>query len=135
MRKRPGEQLVITLIRNGKDKKVVTAKLKKREYIPEIIKTKSSGLLKDLGVEVVELSKEDLKKYKVKIGLKVAKLYDGKLKRNTSIREGFVITAVNNKKVSTVNSFIEAIKNVEGGIMLEGKYEGDSALYYYAFGM
>jgi Do/DeqQ family serine protease len=135
MRKRPGEQLVIALIRNGKDKKVVTAKLKKREYIPEIIKTKSSGLLKDLGVEVVELSKEDLKKYKVKIGLKVAKLYDGKLKRNTSIREGFVITAVNNKKVSTVNSFIEAIKNVEGGIMLEGKYEGDSALYYYAFGM
>ena len=113
----------------------MTAKLKKREYNTEIIKTKSSGLLKDLGVEVVELSKEDLKKYKVKNGLKVAKLYDGKLKRNTSIRKGFVITAVNNKKVSTVNSFIEAIKNESGGIMLEGKYEGDSALYYYAFGM
>jgi S1-C subfamily serine protease len=71
----------------------------------------------------------------VKNGLKVIKLYDGKLKRNTNIREGFVITAVNNREVTTINSFIEAVKKQQGGIMLEGKYAGDSTYYYYAFGM
>ena len=29
----------------------------------------------------------------------------------------------------------EAIKNQQGGIMLEGKYAGDATIYYYAFGM
>ncbi len=61
--------------------------------------------------------------------------YDGKLKRNTDIREGFVITAVNNKMVTTVQSFINAVELQKGGIMLEGKYAGDSIVYYYAFGL
>jgi Do/DeqQ family serine protease len=134
MRKRPGEQVIITLLRNGKDKKVVTATLKKREIAPEVLKTKSTVLLKDLGVELAELNQQELNKYKVKNGLKITKLFEGKLKRNTNIREGFVITSVNNKKVTTINSFIEAIKNQQGGIMLEGKYAGDATIYYYAFG-
>lgn len=135
MRKRPGEKVKITLIRNGKDKKEVTAILKKQEEAIETIKNKKAILLKDLGIELVEINKEDQKKYNVKKGLKITKLYDGKLKRNTNIKEGFVITAVNNKTVSSVNSFMEAIKIQQRGIMLEGKYAGDPTLYYYAFGM
>lgn len=92
-------------------------------------------MLKDLGVQLAPISNEEQKKYRVKNGLKVTKLYDGKLKRNTNIREGFVITAVNNREVSTVDSFIETVKKQQGGIMLEGKYAGDPTLYYYAFGM
>ena len=134
MRKRPGEKVIITLLRNGKDKKVVTATLKKRETAPEVLKTKSTVLLKDLGVELAELNQQELNKYKVKNGLKITKLFEGKLKKNTNIRQGFVITSVNNKKVTTINSFIEAIKNQQGGIMLEGKYAGDATIYYYAFG-
>ena len=52
-----------------------------------------------------------------------------------NIREGFVITAVNKREVSSVDSFIEAVKKQRGGIMLEGKYAGDPTYYYYAFGM
>jgi S1-C subfamily serine protease len=88
-----------------------------------------------LGVQLVTISKEDQKNYKVKNGLKVTKLYNGKLKKNTNIREGFVITAVNNKEVTTVDSFIQAVEAQQGGIMLEGKYAGDPTYYYYAFGM
>ena len=93
------------------------------------------NLLRDLGVELVEITKEDQKNYNVRNGLKVKKLYDGKLKQYTNIREGFVITSVNNKMVSTINSFMEAVETQKGGIMLEGKYAGDSTYYYYAFGM
>ena len=46
-----------------------------------------------------------------------------------------MITAVNNKEVSTIDTFIEAVEAQQGGIMLEGKYAGDPTYYYYAFGI
>jgi Do/DeqQ family serine protease len=135
MRKHPGDKVKIVLIRNGNEKKELIATLKKQESTIKHIKPESAELLKDLGVELVPISKEDQKKYKVENGLKVTKLYNGKLKRNTNIKEGFVITAVNRREVSSVDSFIEAVKKQRGGIMLEGKYAGDPTYYYYAFGM
>ncbi|MNR43056.1 hypothetical protein D3C85_1616410 [compost metagenome] len=88
-----------------------------------------------MGIQLTPITTEDEKKYNLKAGLKVTKILEGKLKKYTDIREGFVITAVNNKPVSTINSFIEAVGAQKGGIMLQGKYAGDSTFYYYAFGM
>ena len=135
MRKRPGDKVKITLIRNGNEKKELLATLKKQEAVTKIIKPENAELLKDLGVPLIPITKEDQKKYKVENGLKVTKLSNGILKQFTNIREGFVITAVNNREISTVDSFIEAVQKQQGGIMLEGKYAGDSTYYYYAFGM
>ena len=135
MRKRPGDKVKILLIRNGNERKELVVTLQKQEASPKITKTTNPELLKDLGVQLVAIRKEDQKNYKVKNGLKVTKLYNGKLKKNTNIREGFVITAVNNKEVSTIDSFIEAVEAQQGGIMLEGKYAGDPTYYYYAFGI
>ena len=131
-RKRPGDKVKITVIRNGKDKNQFTATLKKQTANTSIIKT---SLLKELGVELVEINKEDQKNYNVRNGLKVSKLHEGKLKRLTDIREGFVITSVNRIPVNTVKSFIEAVEGQRGGIMIEGKYAGNPTFYYYAFGM
>lgn len=130
--KNPGDKVKITLIRNGNEKKEVTVTLQK--YVESEVMA-NSNLLKELGVELEELSKEDLKKYNLKNGLKITKLYNGILKNHTDIRVGFVITSVNKKQLNTVQSFIKAIEGQKGGIMLEGKYAGDSRIYYYAFGM
>lgn len=135
MRKRPGEKVKITLIRNGNETKELIATLKKIEDSTTVVKSTSNDLLRNLGIELVPITKYDQKKYNLQNGLKVTKLYDGKLKQNTDIREGFVITAVNNKVVTTVQSFINAVESQKGGIMLEGKYAGDSVFYYYAFGL
>lgn len=135
MRKRPGDKVKIILIRNGNEKKELTAILKKQELSSKTIKPVTTNLLKDLGVELVPINKDDQKKYNVKNGLKVTKLYNGKLKKYTGIREGFVITSVNNREVSSIESFIESVESQHGGIMLTGKYAGDPTFYYYAFGM
>lgn len=110
MRKRPGEKIKITLIQNGKDSKELTATLKKQEEIPIVTKSSNLDLLKNLGVELVPITKDDQKKYNIRSGLKVTRLYDGKLKRYTGIREGFVITSVNNRAVSSVHDFMEAVE-------------------------
>jgi len=135
MRKRPGEQVKISLIRNGGNQIELMATLKEQETTTETTILKNVDLLKDLGVELAEINAQDQRRYNVKSGLKVTKLFDGKLKRNTSIREGFVITSVNNKAVSTLKSFFDAIEGQRGGILLEGKYAGDHNYYYYAFGL
>ncbi len=135
MRKRPGEKVKIVLIRNGNERKELYAILKKQDDNIQMIKTKNMDLLIALGVQLTAISKEDQKNYKLKSGLKITKLYEGKLKKYTNIREGFIITAVNNKVVTTITSFIEAIVAQDGGIMLEGKYPKDSSYYYYAFGL
>lgn len=132
-RKRPGDKVKIMVIRNGKDKRELTATLQKYTAIAAaVLKT---DLLKELGVELAEIDKDDQKKYNVRNGLKVTKLYDGKLKSSTDMREGFVITSVNITPVTTVQSFIEAVQGQQRGIMIEGKYAGDPTFYYYAFGM
>lgn len=135
MRKRPGDKVKVIVIRNGNEKKELIATLKKQEDIPLITKSKNLELLQDLGVELSPITTEDQKAYKVKNGLKITKLYSGKLKKFTTIRSGFVITAVNNRTVSSVQSFLNAIADKERGIMLEGKYKGDPAYYYYALGL
>lgn len=135
MRKRPGEKIKISLIRNGKEKKEVVATLKKQPAISKTPMIEAKGLLRELGVELAEITTQDQKIYNVGNGLKIIKLYDGKLRRNTDIREGFVITSVNRKPVNTVKSFVEAVESQQGGIMLQGKYAGDPTFYYYAFGL
>jgi serine protease Do len=133
--KRPGDKVKISLIRNGTEKKELIAILKKQPEISNSPMIETKGLLKELGVELVEINTKDQKNYNVKNGLKITKLYDGKLKKNTDIREGFVITSVNRRPVHTVKSFVDAVMAQQGGIMLEGKYEADPIFYYYAFGM
>lgn len=133
-KKKPGEKIKVKLIRNGEEK-ILYATLKNSKGNTDIIKKESNELLKVLGVELADLSTSDKEKYKVKNGVKVTELYNGKLKNYTDIREGFVIIAVNNKPVHSVKEFISETEEQKRGIMLEGKYAGDPTIYYYAIGM
>ncbi|HEU4790793.1 MAG TPA: trypsin-like peptidase domain-containing protein [Flavobacterium sp.] len=135
MRKRPGDKVAITLIRDGKEQKKLIATLKKQEVITPVETPKNVDLLKNLGVTLVEINKEDQKRYNLKAGLKITKIDEGKLKQFTDIREGFVITSVNNRPVSTIKSFMDAVESKSRGIMLEGKYANNPTYYYYAFGL
>ena len=135
MRKHPGEKVTITLIRNGKEQKQLIATLKKQEASALIMKNANTDLLKNLGITLEEITKEDQKKYDLKEGLKITKITEGKIKAYTDIREGFVITAVNNKPVSTLKSFMDAVGSKSRGIMIEGKYAYKSTYYFYAIGL
>jgi len=133
-RKRPGEKVKIAVIRNGKDKKELTAILKKMEEKAPTIINHSNEILEELGVELEEITAADKRKYKLTNGLKVTKLSNGKLKQNTSMKIGFIITAVNKIAVHNIQSFVEAVEKQRGGIMIEGKYPDSPITYYYAFG-
>jgi hypothetical protein len=90
------------VIRNGKDKKELTATLKKYTATTAVLKNKFIKRIRSGTCR----NRRRSEKYNVRNGLKVTKLYDGKLK-STRTFEGFIITSVNRIKVTTVQSLLK----------------------------
>ena len=86
-------------------------------------------------MELEEIDAETARKIDAKGGLRVSKLSNGKLKRGTEIKVGFIITKVDGKEISSVDEFTRYLENRSGGILLEGVYEDLPGEYYYAFGL
>jgi serine protease Do len=70
-------------------------------------------------------------------GVRVKELGSGKLAKYTDIREGFVITKVNEVAVKSVKEFNELLKKKKSGelVILSGTYEDVPREFNYAFRM
>ncbi len=95
--KRPNDVVEVTLFRNGKEKNVSVTLIKLEVY--EIA---------DLGLEVKNISKEELKEKGLSNGVKVSKALTKEMKRYNL--EGIIITKINDKNVSTIDD----VKNIIG---------------------
>ena len=81
------------------------------------------------------MTDKEKKDYGVKHGVKVVKIADGKLSKQTNMREGFIITYIDKTPIQKTDDIITAMKNKKGGVMIEGTYPNYPGTYYYAFGM
>ena len=88
-----------------------------------------------LAAELKAVERDEAQKLNIDGGVKVTKLYPGKLRSETEVREGFIITSINTKPVNTVEEVSNILQKTTGGVMLEGIYENDTTKHYYAFGM
>jgi S1-C subfamily serine protease len=131
---RPGDKVELIIDRDGN---VIqrTATLQSIQGNTELASEKRGEMQSILGAELVSLSREDARELNIDGGVKITKLYAGKLRSETNIREGFIITHVNTKSVSTMEELTNILQNTSGGVMLEGVYENDSEVHYYAFGL
>ncbi len=135
-RYRPGEEVLLKVNRAGKaiDLKVI---LKNREGNTNLTSKDTRKVVKILGADFEEVPKELAKKLNIESGVKVSKLYPGKLRKHTQLREGFIITKLDDQAVTSVAALIELLaqKQGKGGVMLAGIYEDIPGEYYYAFGL
>ena len=99
------------------------------------IKKEKVKVLEVLGASFEELSSKEKKDLKIEGGVKVTKLFDGKLKKNTGIREGFIIIKIDNRKITSVDELVSVLESKKGGILIEGIYPGYSGVFYYGLGM
>ena len=69
--------------------------------------------------------------------MRIKKLGNGKLARSTDIREGFIVTKVNDVPVKSVKEFNEEIKKKKAGelVILTGTYDDFPREFNYAFRM
>eukprot|EP01029_Cantina_marsupialis_P009303 TRINITY_DN2173_c0_g2_i1.p1 TRINITY_DN2173_c0_g2~~TRINITY_DN2173_c0_g2_i1.p1 ORF type:complete len:506 (-),score=61.50 TRINITY_DN2173_c0_g2_i1:2776-4293(-) len=133
-RHRPGDKLEVGVNRFGKEK-VFEITLKNAQGESEVSDTNKRDILSKLGVEIVELDQKKASKMDVSTGLMIKKLNSGLLRNQTNIKEGFVITHVDDKRVETIRQLEMALKGKSGGVMLKGVYPNYPGQYYYAFGI
>jgi len=130
----PGDKVSLKVDRKGKQSEFLVT-LRNLDGDEKMAERNPAGILDLLGVELEEIDVETARKIDTKGGLRVSKLSNGKLKRGTEIKVGFIITKVDGKEISSVDAFTRYLENRSGGILLEGVYEDLPGEYYYAFGL
>ncbi|MEH6745923.1 MAG: Do family serine endopeptidase [Maribacter arcticus] len=131
--KRPGDKVAIVVNRNGKEKEL-EVELKNSEGGTSIIKKEEKEVFNLLGADFENVNKELAKKFGLDGGVQVTKLYPGKIKKETQMQEGFIITHIDGKRVKDIEDVASILEGKKGGVMIEGIYE-DGTKYYYAFGL
>jgi Do/DeqQ family serine protease len=131
---RPGNKLEVKYVRDG-NLKTTTLVLKNKNQSTELITKETLSSIDILGAEFAELTDKEKKELGVKHGLKVIKIVDGKLAKQTNMKEGFIITYIDRTPIHKTDDIISAMKNKKGGVMIEGTYPNYPGTYYYAFGM
>lgn len=127
---RPGDQISVKVLRGKKEKTVLVTL---RNIHGDTKAIKASEFYEIYGAKLKNISSSDASKLKIKGGVSVISMADGKFK-NAGIKEGFIITSVNKQIIYNTQDLQSAFKNLEGGIYIEGVYpNGISA--YYAFGI
>ena len=125
----------IDVIRDGK-KQTFQVVLKNTSGNTAIVKREESALWNTLGAEFETIDAEKATSLELDGGVVVTRLYPGKLRQETQMREGFIITHVNGVKVKTADEFKTQLERLnEGGVMLQGRYPDSEKIYYYAFGL
>ncbi len=127
----PGNVIEVSFLRRNKLYNE-TISLKNKFNSKEIVLT-STEILNKLGLELKEVSKNDLVKLNLKNGIKVASINNnGWIKRYTAMRENFIITKIDNKDISTIDDFVNIMNNKKGNVLIEGKYINNNDAFLYA---
>jgi len=135
-RKRPGDKVNVTVNRKGKIV-VIPVTLKNREGKTGAVKREEKDAVAALGLELEDVDAKTLKKLEINTGVKVKSLENGKIARYTEMREGFIITHVNDAEIKSAKELNEFLKKKKPGdlVTFSGIYEDYPREYIYAIRM
>jgi len=124
---KPGDEVPITYTRNGKE---YTATVTLKESPGKVDPIAAININEILGAELETLSRSKADAYGLEGGVVVKKIKErGPLSR-TRMQDGFIITSVNGRDVSSVEDLSKLLYGAYGTVKLEGMYPG-SDMYTY----
>lgn len=116
--KRPGDKVEITYLdKNGKEQKTNVI-LRNGEGEISLLDKATINKTSALGATFAPLNEKELKEFNITNGVKISSLTDGKLK-SLGLKEGMVITKVNDKLIHSVEELTNQLNKSTGGILLE----------------
>jgi serine protease Do len=134
-RKRVGQKVKLSLVRNGKEMTVEVTTTAMPDK-PDSQKEREKEAEEKMGARVRELTPPVASRYRisgVKYGVVVVGIEDGSLAEEVGLQEGDVILEVNRRKIESLKDFDKAIRdaNVEKGILFHIHRRGSS--FYLTF--
>jgi len=127
----PGDKIRVTFKRDGKQQEGIVI-LTNREGTTERLKRETFTSDK-LGADMEIISKVEKSKYKIDNGIRIMNIKNGFFRR-LNIEEGFIILAINGKKVSAPQEVVTAMENARGKVIIEGiTASGVRGYYSYYF--
>ena len=130
-RYRPGDKITVDILRKDKSMSFEVTLIAKETQ--QMNAYGSQGNVNLFGATLIPAPRNELEKLGLRAGVKVEKLEKGKV-RNAGIREGFIITYINNTPVASPNDVANEIKKATRSILVEGVYP-DGNIYYYGIGI
>ncbi len=127
-RYRPGDIINVTVKRNEQLKTIKLTLKNKNGDVSIVEKTKAEAIT-SLGALFEPASKAELKKLNIENGLKITQLQAGKL-LSVGVQEGFIITSIDKKKITSAKDIEAALVNKKGGVLIEGVYPNGMKAYY-----
>ncbi len=127
---RPNDKVNILVNRNNKEK-IFEVVLRNMDGDTGVVKKNDSLAL--LGASLEPVSEDIKQKLGIKYGVRVTSLKSGKLMK-AGVREGFVITQINNQPATSLEDIKSVLSKTQGGVYIEGIYP-DKTIAYYAFGL
>ncbi len=122
---RPGDKITIHIVRAGKEKQLELI-LKNRNNKVTMERAENIDLL---GAKFKPVSSKTKRSAGISKGIQVFQLDPGKL-RMKGVKEGFIVTKVNQENVNSVADLKRIINKSDGGVLIEGVYPNGKRAYY-----
>lgn len=125
---RPGNSVAVTLWRDGAER-TLDLELRGRDGSTTLttLKTPASSTL--LGAELKAATSEELRALQLANGVKVTAINGGRF-RSSGIKEGFIITSIDQQPVTKPEDIARVLDNKRGGVLIEGVYPNGVKAYY-----
>lgn len=117
-KRRPGDKVTITVRRKNGNEEVKDLVLRNKDGETKLVSKEEVSRNAALGATFRELTEKEKKELNVKNGVKIESLSAGKLK-SVGLREGMVITKVNNELITNVEQLTLKLNNKNSGVLLE----------------
>lgn len=123
---RPNDKVKITLMRDG-NKKEVVAVLKNKVGKNEMMTRDMVDVAAVLGGKFADAGKKICDKLEIRGGVQVVSVMRGGLLERARVREGFIITHINDRQITSVSDMQRMTDNVES---IDGIYPDGRAASY-----
>ncbi len=127
---RPGNKIKVNVLRNNKDLNVDVV-LKALDNTTNLVKKSELAkyTINALGAEFTDVESNELNRLRLNNGVRVNKLSNGKLAQ-VGIKEGFIITSIDSKKVSSPKDVEKIMETKTGTISIQGYYPNGLGITY-----
>ncbi len=125
---KPGDKVPVSFFRNGEEM-TTSVTLKDSPGKPSVIA--EANISEKLGATLENLSKAKAEQNNIQGGIIVKDIQQNGRLGKTRMEDGFVITAINGRRITTIEELSKILSTAFGTIRLEGIYPGYEGTYAY----